>query len=332
MIKSRFSGTWWWIMLLCLFLFLSINNFKSLIFTNQDYVQHFLREGLIYGEVNSREEVALKILNISETNVKVENRKFYVVETSDRLVLLESDEKSEDLEYILKNKNNLNTGEYYLAVGLVPEEEVKRSGYKRKKTVYNITPEFLAAISGDLKSNSEVGLMSEKNKSLVSHEYVSLHRYEKSLVAKKWLSIIFIILSLLVARNIYKRMQKNMKEYIELKELYPDLGDFSIIKENADFKDEDLKFLVYNGALITYYKEFSITKLSDLKKIEILEVETKSRGIQISSYSIGVIYKDGKLERWLIKKYKKETFTRLQKFKEYIQNNYPNIEVIISKK
>lgn len=330
---SKFSGIWPWLLWLLLCVFLSINNFRVLICTNQDNVQSHLKEGQIYGKVDSQEELAIKILNISETNIERDNRRFYVVETDGRLVLLESDENSEDLKYILESKNKLESGEYYLAVGLVPEKEIKRSGYSRKKTIYNITPQFLTAVKGDIKYNSEVKLMEGKDKELVTWEYVSLHRYEKNVAAKVWLSIIFVLLSIITARHVYKKIQSNIKEYNELKEMYPEMiEDFSVIKESAEYKDEKLKILIYKGVLITYYRGFSITKFSDLKCVDILEVETRRRGLVISAYSIGVVYHDGKVERWLVKKYKKETYNRLGVFGQYIMENHGNIEVRIRKK
>lgn len=314
------SGTWWPIFWLIICVIFAYGGVQTTFYTYREKIQQHIADNEIYGKNDLDDDVVLKILDISSTNLRVDNQLFYIVETDDKLVMLESVRDDEDLKYILNNKYELKTGSYYLAVNRVPESERKKTGKRSSRRVYNITPEFLKDIRSSLYSDFETKEMRESNKELVTEEYLSVYKYKTGVNNVFWFGLVMSLISLGIIFIIYKKVKTNIKEFKELEEFYPELtGDFSAISNYAEFKDEKLKIMVYKDGLITYYKGFSITKISDLKSLKIEEFGKK---IYISA-----VYLNKKEERWLIKKYKKETIVRLASFKNFILKNYPSIKV-----
>lgn len=325
--KSRMSGAWWptfWmIILLCLG---SINIINFLLGNNEENVRWHLDNNEVYTS-QDEDDIALKILDIAATNIRVDNQLFYVVETDNAIVLLESYKRDEDLKNILDNKDKLSDGSYYLAVERVPESERVGGGrYSSKRTFHNITPKFIEDIIKDVTLNLEFKNMIETKKPLITKEYLSLARYKQSAYFGFGFGIFLIIIGLSIACSVCYKIKRNLKEYRELDEAFPELrGDFSSIKTDAEYIDEKLKFLVYKGALIIYYKGFSITKFEDINAIRLYEVSSKRR----YTYNIKLTYLEGEREEWRIRKYKKETMNRIEKFKEYMLKKHPKIKVII---
>lgn len=328
MIKNRLSGTLWPIFWLLICVYFVYSGIKPVFYTFQEEIQEFISEGKVYGNIEKHDEGAIKVLDISATNIRVDDQIFYIVETNDRLVLLESNKNDEDLKYILDNKYNLEQKDYYLAVEVVPESERKGSRGSRR-TVYNITPEFIRAVEDDIEYNFEVNKMKERGKELVTFEYVSLKKYKESIDGGFWMALIFSLIGLAVAYYIYRKIKTNIREYKELENFYPELvGDFAAIRDYAEFKDEKLKIIIYKDGLIAYYKGFSITRLSDVGSIEVLETVTRGKGKRYE-YHINISYLDKKEEIWRVKKYKGETIERLRKFKGFITKNYPDLKIKI---
>lgn len=326
MIRNRLSGTFWPIFWFVVFACFAFSLIGSIFITNQESARYNLEGGEVYGKSDSG-NLALKVLNIVGTRIRVDDQIFYVVETDDRIVLLESSINDEDLKYILDNKYRLEKGNYYLAVQVVHETESRGSKGSRR-TAYNITPEFLRDVEEEIKFNFEVNKMKEKNKELVRTEYVSLYRYKKGVIFSFWFGIVMLAISAGILAYIYYKVKTNIREYRELDEVYPELaGDFSAIRDYAEFKDEKLKLIVYKGSMITYYKGFSITKLSDIRSIDVIE-EVNGR-FEFLNYTISLKYLDGKSERWRIKKIRKKTREHLNVFKEFISENYPDLKIKI---
>ncbi|MDO4813796.1 MAG: hypothetical protein Q3988_01750 [Gemella sp.] len=333
--KNRLSGAWGLIIwsILCLLLFaMGIN---SLFSSNQEDVRYYLKDNKVYGK-SDNSDVAIRILNIIETDVQVDNTLFYVIETDNKVVLLESEKYDKDLKYIFDNKDKLHTGEYYLVVEKVPETESRGGGRRRSssRTFYNITPEFMKDATEPLITNIDIDL-DKINKKVEVFEYVSLSRYKNSNKSFFGFSSILGVVGTLLGFLAFWKIRKNIKEYRELDEAFPELrGDFSTIKTDAEYIDEKLRMLVYKGYLIIYYKGFSITRLSDLKVIQINKVVTKNVWIKRDSYNIDLYYledADGesRVESWLIKKYGKETSARAREFKEFMSKNHSRLGVRI---
>lgn len=327
MIKNRLSGTFWPIFWFVVFGYFAFSLIGSIFITNQEAARNNLEDGEVYGK-NGSGNLALKVLNIAETRIRVDDQIFYVVETDDRIVLLESSINDEDLKYILDNKYRLEEGGYYLAVEVVPETERRKSGRYSRRTVYNITPELLRDVEEDIKYDFEVNKMKKNNKELVRTEYVSLYRYKNGINFSFWFGIVMLTISAGILAYIYYKVKTNIREYRELDEAYPELaGDFSAIRDYAEFKDEKLKLIVYKGSLITYYKGFSITKLSDIRSIDIVE-EVNGR-FEFLNYTIRLKYFYGESEKWRIKKVRKKTREHLNVFKEFMSEKYPDLKIKI---
>lgn len=336
--KNRLSGAWGLIIwsILCLLVFaMGIN---SLFSSNQEDVRYYLKDNKVYGK-SDNSDVAIRILNIIETDVQVDNTLFYVIETDNKVVLLESEKYDKDLKYIFDNKDKLHTGEYYLVVEKVPETESRGGGRRRSssRTFYNITPEFMKDATEPLITNIDIDL-DKINKKVEMFEYVSLTRYKDSDKLFFWFSAIFGVVGVFLSFLTFWIIRKNIKEYRELDEAFPELrGDFSSIKTEAEYIDEKLKILVYRGYLIMQYKGFSITKLEDLMGIEIKEIVRVSRKKERYFYNITLHYLDdgvgaeNRIERFGLKKYKNRTMVHVQEFKEFISKNHPNIVIEIGR-
>lgn len=331
--KNRLSGTLGYIISAALCFGVFAFGVNSLLASNQEDVQRYLRDNQIYGK-SDEVDIVVKILNIIETDVQVDDTLMYIIETDEKVVLLESEKYDKDLKYIFDNKEKLKSGDYYLAVRKVSPTE--KRGRKGRRTFYNITPEFMKDTTEPLITNIDIDL-DKINKKVEMFEYVSLTRYKDSDKLFFWFSAIFGVVGVFLSFLTFWIIRKNIKEYRELDEAFPELrGDFSSIKTEAEYIDEKLKILVYRGYLIMQYKGFSITKLEDLMGIEIKEIVRVSRKKERYFYNITLHYLDGvgaenRIERFGLKKYKNRTMVHVQKFKEFISKNHPNIVIEISR-
>lgn len=138
--------------------------------------------------------------------------------------------------------------------------------------------------------------------------------------------IVITLITLLTVRKLIKNLILVRKNYELLFSTHPEVErDFNLLRNKAEYIDEVLKIIVYNGSLIFQKGKFTITDMAVIRKIDV-GVYSEVDNINSKVYYINILDDVGnELRLDLPRKYFKNikiTRDRLDKLGEFLQEKY----------
>ncbi|MGT2929597.1 hypothetical protein ACVR1G_05070 [Streptococcus dentasini] len=141
---------------------------------------------------------------------------------------------------------------------------------------------------------------------------------------------VFIAIGVFYVTTGFRQKRLSQQAYTELYNIYPELsGNLQLAREQADYWDDELQFLVYRHHLITYHSGFFIADLDSATTIyhHIFKPQTRNGSAERTFSYLNVVSIFSKTRSLSIKNVGRITDQRLQSLFAFLSSRYPHMMV-----
>lgn len=316
--KSLTKGTKGKLFFAILLLFLGINLSLSVFKDYTGQVVDLLQRAQVYTPSNNKGQQVLLVSSIQKTDLEINGKFFYIVESPSGFVFVETDP---DDKHIQNTLSNLPKHRFLLVTGVDEWEMVGSRGSRRK--FFNITPNLQTDMTREFQRLYPNANLNELN----TTHYLSRPRYDNTQFFGRVISIALCLIGVGLAIATINNIRENKKTYDLLRTKYPELqGNWKEITQQAKLTDKLLGLYVYKNTLISWNKGVRYIDFDDIKRMRAHEkIVQLKHGVNIY-YVLRIVRKKGKnLDINFSYRFKKITPIEINAFLEKLQTIEPTL-------
>ena len=244
----------------------------------------------------------------------------YIVQYSNegegKFAVVESKVKDESINKLLENAENLAENPGTLTgIQLEPLTNTNFINTSKNSKIINLD-EFISSI---LPAKLVVA------RNMNTRIYLSLSEYSRDSLSYIFGIVIFSGMGLMTLVAAFIIRKKTIDSFKELYRLYPELeGNLELLETQADFYEQDLKVILYQNHLITYYKGTQAVDLRDAWRIYLVRT-SYSRFSKI--YQFVYTRKDSSKKYSLTIRNTNRVEEQLEEFWQLLRKKFPEINI-----
>ena len=244
----------------------------------------------------------------------------YIVQYSNegegKFAVVESKVKDESINKLLENAENLPENPGTLTgIQLEPLTNTNFINTSKNSKIINLD-EFISSI---LPAKLVVA------RNMNTRIYLSLSEYSRDSLSYIFGIVIFSGMGLMTLVAAFIIRKKTIDSFKELYRLYPELeGNLELLETQADFYEQDLKVILYQNHLITYYKGTQAVDLRDAWRIYLVRT-SYSRFSKI--YQFVYTRKDSSKKYSLTIRNTNRVEEQLEEFWQLLRKKFPEINI-----
>ena len=240
----------------------------------------------------------------------------YSKEGEGKFAVVESKVKDESINKLLENADSLadNPGSL-TGIQLEPLTNTNFINTTKNTKIINLD-EFISSI---LPAKSVVA------RNMNTRIYLSLSEYSRDSLSYIFGIVIFSGMGLMTLVAAFIIRKKTIDSFKEIYRLYPELeGNLELLETQADFYEQDLKVILYQNHLITYYKGTQAVDLRDVWRIYLVRT-SYSRFTTV--YQFVYTRKDSSKKYSLTIRNTNRVEEQLEEFWQLLPKKFPEINI-----
>ena len=244
----------------------------------------------------------------------------YIVQYSNegegKFAVVESKVKDESINKLLENAESLADNPGTLkGIQLEPLTNINFINTSKNTKIINLD-EFISSL---LPAKSVVA------RNMNTRIYLSLSEYSRDSLSYIFGIVIFSGMGLMTLVAAFIIRKKTIDSFKEIYRLYPELeGNLELLETQADFYEQDLKVILYQNHLITYYKGTQAVDLRDVWRIYLVRT-SYSRFTTV--YQFVYTRKDSSKKYSLTIRNTNRVEEQLEEFWQLLPKKFPEINI-----
>ena len=244
----------------------------------------------------------------------------YIVQYSNegegKFAVVESKVKDESINKLLENADSLADNPGTLTgIQLEPLTNTNFINTSKNTKIINLD-EFISSL---LPAKSVVA------RNMNTRIYLSLSEYSRDSLSYIFGIVIFSGMGLMTLVAAFIIRKKTIDSFKEIYRLYPELeGNLELLETQADFYEQDLKVILYQNHLITYYKGTQAVDLRDVWRIYLVRT-SYSRFTTV--YQFVYTRKDSSKKYSLTIRNTNRVEEQLEEFWQLLPKKFPEINI-----
>ena len=240
----------------------------------------------------------------------------YSKEGEGKFAVVESKVKDESINELLENADSLADNPGTLTgIQLEPLTNTNFINTSKNTKIINLD-EFISSI---LPAKSVVA------RNMNTRIYLSLSEYSRDSLSYIFGIVIFSGMGLMTLVAAFIIRKKTIDSFKEIYRLYPELeGNLELLETQADFYEQDLKVILYQNHLITYYKGTQAVDLRDVWRIYLVRT-SYSRFTTV--YQFVYTRKDSSKKYSLTIRNTNRVEEQLEEFWQLLPKKFPEINI-----
>ena len=231
------------------------------------------QQGYVYKAENSKDVLAIKVLNIDPNPIERKNNTYYLVKheygvTAMKVIKGSVNKLLEVKEVLAPQENPLESSSFCLHVQVLPEIRRRR----KSSDIVIISQEFKDIIQERFKQSdlSKGGATVDTTHLLDLMDDRGVAHFLVGPVLVGLVAFFFFI-------NTIRRILYIRRQFMLFNTLFPAYTDQpeKLVKD-ADYSDKKLELLVHQGVLVFYGMDFEILPVDDIEEIKLFRVHRKS--------------------------------------------------------